>query len=589
MQRVNTCASLNVRAVASGRASEPFGRCRPHARMLATRLAATVAVALALPGAASAMVDGAAPLLAAPAARPAAAPLPAPLRPVFVVTGHGWGHGIGMGQYGAYGYAQHGWDYKRILAHYYPGTVLGDAPVAKVRVLLASGSHALTVGATGPLRVAAANGKAYRLPAGTYPLTAALKMKVPGAEKAKALPGPLVLTPLAGPFELDGVPYRGSVQVAVVGGALQAVNTLSIDSYVQGVVPREMPSGWAPEALKAQAVVARSYALSHLHGGAFDVYKDTRSQVYGGLGAERPSTNAAVLATAGQVGLYDGVIAQTFFFSTSGGRTAAIQDAWPKAEPVPYLVSVPDPYDTLSPYHNWGPTAMTPSALARKLHVPGGSALDAQVQANGSARVQTLTVIGSRGKVALTGQDARAALGLRSSWFRVGVLGAFAKPKGTLTYGAKAQLTAVARGLTGVAVQTRAPGGLWKTLAQVQPGTDGSVQLPVTATATTQYRLIAGSTQGAATSVLVAPLVRFRPVTDATHLQGYEKPALPGTSVQIQRLVGKTWTTVTTASVDGAGTFEATLQLQPGSYRARFAPGHGLVAGTTPVLEVVGA
>ena len=303
------------------------------------------------------MVDGAAPVVTAPAARPAAAPLPTPLRPVFVVTGHGWGHGIGMGQYGAYGYAQHGWDYKRILAHYYPGTVLGDAPVAKVRVLLASGSRALTVGATGPLRVVDAKGKARRLPAGSYPLTTALKLKLPGAKKAKPLPGPLVFTPLAGPFELGGVPYRGSVQIAVVGGALQAVNSLGIDSYVQGVVPREMPSGWAPEALKAQAVVARSYALSHLHGGAFDLYKDTRSQVYGGLGAERPSTNAAVLATAGQVVLYDGVVAQTFFFSTSGGRTAAIQDAWPKAEPLPYLVSVPDPYDTLVAVPQLGPAA----------------------------------------------------------------------------------------------------------------------------------------------------------------------------------------------------------------------------------------
>jgi hypothetical protein len=89
--------------------------------------------------------------------------------------------------------------------------------------------------------------------------------------------------------------------------------------------------------------------------------------------------------------------------------------------------------------------------------------------------------------------------------------------------------------------------------------------------------------------VPVAPLVRFRAVTDPSHLEGYEKPALPGTTVQIQRLTGKTWTKVTTATVDGAGTFEATLQLQPGSYRARFAPGHGLVPGTTPVLEVVGA
>ena len=113
--------------------------------------------------------------------------------------------------------------------------------------------------------------------------------------------------------------------------------------------------------------------------------------------------------------------------------------------------------------------------------------------------------------------------------------------------------------------------------------------LPVTPQATADYRLVAGKTVGARTRLSVAALVRFRPVTDPGHLEGFTKPLFPGASVTIQRLDGKAWTTVTTVQVDGAGTFEAALQLQPGSYRARFAPGHGLVAGTTPVLEVVGA
>jgi stage II sporulation protein D len=556
--------------------------------MPALRLVAAVLVALAVPGAASAMVDGGPSTEAIAAAPKPAAPAPAPLRPVFVLSGHGWGHGIGMGQYGAYGYAQHGWDYKRILAHYYPGTTLGAAPLATVRVLLASGSRALTVSSLGPIKVVDGKGKARRLPAGTYPLRPGLKLNLPKAKKAKALPGPLLFSPLGTPLELGGAAYRGSLRVAVVGGRLQAVNVVGVDAYVQGVVPREMPSGWAPEALKAQAVVARSYALSHLRGGAFDLFSDTRSQVYGGIAAEKPSTNAAVAATARQVVLYEGEVAQTFFFSTSGGRTAAIQDAWPKAEPLPYLVSVADPYDSISPYHDWGPYPFVPATVGRKLHVPG-SVLDAQVQVNGSARVQKLTVTGTRGKVSMTGQDARAALGLRSSWFRIGVLGAFAGPKTALTYGSKSQLTAVARGLTGVSVQSRAPAGAWKTVAQVQPAADGSVVFPVTPQATADLRLVAGRTFGAPTRVSVAPLVRFRPVTDPGHLQGFTKPVFPGASVKVQRLAGKIWTTVTTAQIDGAGTFEATLDLQPGSYRARLAPGHGLVAGTTPVLEVVGA
>ena len=88
--------------------------------------------------------------------------------------------------------------------------------------------------------------------------------------------------------------------------------------------------------------------------GAYDLYADTRSQVYGGVAAEKPTTNAAVDATAGQVLLYEGKVATTFFFSTSGGRTASIEDVWARGEAVPYLVGVPDPYDTASPHHTLG-------------------------------------------------------------------------------------------------------------------------------------------------------------------------------------------------------------------------------------------
>ena len=144
------------------------------------------------------------------------------------------------------------------------------------------------------------------------------------------------------------------------------MNTVALDSYLRGVVPSEMPNRWPAEALAAQAIVARTYALAHLHSGDFDVYSDTRSQVYGGIAAEAASSDDAVAETAGQVVLYDGELADTFFFSSSGGRTANVQDVWGGAA-VPYLVSVSDPYDTLSPYHNWGPLRFGSTQLARKL------------------------------------------------------------------------------------------------------------------------------------------------------------------------------------------------------------------------------
>src|SRR5207245_11685370 len=103
----------------------------------------------------------------------------------------------------------------------------------------------------------------------------------------------------------------------------------------------------------------------------FDVYNDTRDQVYGGIAAETPVGDQAVAGTKRQVLLYDGKVATTYFCSSSGGRTAAITDVFTSAKPTPYLVSVPDPYDTASPYHTWGPVAVGAGIAGKKLSVPG--------------------------------------------------------------------------------------------------------------------------------------------------------------------------------------------------------------------------
>src|SRR2546423_8488010 len=161
-----------------------------------------------------------------------------------------------------------------------------------------------------------------------------------------------------------------------------------------------MPHTWAPEALKAQAVATRSYALSHLQSGSFDLYPDTRSQVYRGVAGEAPETNAAVQSTAGQVVLYAGRVAKTFFFSTSGGRTMSAADAW--GTPIPYLLSVPDPYDTLSPYHDWGPFAFSAAKLVKALHAQG-RLLDVQTDANSSRRRASVTAVGANGQSTATG------------------------------------------------------------------------------------------------------------------------------------------------------------------------------------------
>jgi SpoIID/LytB domain protein len=498
----------------------------------------------------------------------------------FVISGHGWGHGVGMSQYGAYGYAQHGFTYDKIVAHYFPGTTLGKAPVARVRVLLASGAAKLKLGSIADFTVRDAAGETHDIAAGTYTLTPALKLHLVGETAAKALPGPLTFQPGTAPLTL-GRRYRGSIQVDVTGGRLRAINFVGLEQYLYGVVPSEMPYSWHPEALKAQAVVARSYALAVRKSGAFDLYPDTRSQVYLGLDHERPSTNAAVDATAGKVLLYDGQVAKTYFFSTSGGRTASSQDIWGSA--IPYLVSVPDPYDSISPYHDWGPMAFTGAKLGRALHVPG-RLVDVQPELNASGRVSSLTAVGTTGSVAVQASDLRQRLGLRSTWFTVGVL-SLAGPASPVVYGSSARLAGVARGVGDASLQQRTASG-WQDLERVPVTKTGAVTLPVKPAATTQYRLASGKVAAAAVRVPVAALARLYPPQTPDELRGYMRPVLPGSPVLIQRQSGTAWTTVARAAVVADGTFTATLHLVDGTYRARVTPGHGLVVGTTPVLQV---
>src|SRR5213078_1966746 len=316
---------------------------------------------------------------------------------------------------------------------------------------------------------------------------------------------PLVFQPGAAPLQLKH-PYRGSIQVDIPDGKLRAINLVGLEQYLYGVVPSEMPFTWLPEALKAQAVAARSYALATRRTGAFDLYPDTRSQVYLGIEHEKPSTNAAVNATAGQVVLYQGEVAKTYFFSTSGGRTASAEDAW--GEPVPYLVSVPDPYDSISPHHDWGPLVFTGAKLAKALKMKG-VVVDLQPALNASGRVKVLNVIGTNGTLTMPGADVRRRLGLRSTWFSVGVLSLTAPPQ-PVTYGGRGKLTGIARGLTQAVLQQQ-QGDSWTDVGSLEADQDGLITVLVKPTVTTRYRLTSGKVSAASIRVPVAPLARFYP------------------------------------------------------------------------------
>ncbi|MDQ2910612.1 MAG: SpoIID/LytB domain-containing protein [Actinomycetota bacterium] len=506
--------------------------------------------------------------------------------PAFFAAGHGWGHGVGLAQYGAYGYALHGWTYDQIVAHYYPGTTFGEAPLKRVRVLLVAGSKRVVVSSPSPFTVRDASGKSHKLAAGRQELGPALKLKLAAAREAKALPGPLVFVPGADPLSLGGRAYRGSLRVSAAA-SLRVVNIVALEPYLWGVVPSEMPDRWPAEALQAQAVVARTYALSHLHkGGDFDLYPDTRSQVYGGIAAEAETASDAVTQTAGEVVLYKDELADTFFFSSSGGRTANVQDVWPSSGPIPYLVSVPDPYDTLSPYHDWGPLRFTPAALGRRLGARG-RLIDVKADTAASGRVRMLTLIGTNGERTISGSAARAALGMRSTWFTIGMLN-LTPPAAPVVFGSQARLAGLARGVGKVTLESRPYGGQWKPLAPLT-SRSGQVAATLTPKVSTDYRLSTGEIRSGVVRLSVAPFVRIAASTDHLSLSGLVRPLLPNAAVQLQRLSGSVWTTVARTTVQSDGTFTGDVELTPGTYRARVVAGKGFAIGLSKVLTVVAA
>ena len=399
---------------------------------------------------------------------------PAGAGTLFLIDGRGWGHGIGMSQYGARGYAESGWGYQRILAHYYPGTELKVVPARPVRVLLLEGEAAVRIGSTKPFRVVDARGKLRRLKPGAQNLV---------ARKLAALRLPLRYEPGAAPLTLNGAAYRGTLIVHRPSGKLTVVNRLPLDRYLRGVVPWEMPDDWHPEALRAQAVVARSYALATLKPGTlFDLYADTRSQVYGGVEAEALPTNLAIGSTAGRVLLWNGRVATTFYHSTSGGKTVSVAEAWPRATPVPYLVSVADPYDRLSKHHRWGPFRLTPAQVGKKLGLGG---------------VRDLVVV--RGP---SGRATEVKLELRSTWFSVRVLKLEQPVARSLARARRpVVLKGFVRGLGKVRLEQQVAGGAWKTVKRVKTRPDGRFTVTVSPRRPTSYRLATPSGAGAAVTI----------------------------------------------------------------------------------------
>jgi stage II sporulation protein D len=442
-------------------------------------------------------------VLAAPAAA---------AKKTFTIRGAGFGHGVGMSQYGAMGYATHGWNAAQILGHYYTGTVLGTTdPARKLRIRL--------VEETSSVRISGARQAGSRKldPTVSYTLSRRGVSQVQLSANGKRLAtftAPLQVAGANGIVAVSGKgAYRGTMEFKpTLFKGLSVTNVVALEDYLNGVVPVESPASWPAEALKAQAIAARTYAITTAKSADFDHYADTRSQVYGGVSVEAASTNAAVAATRGQVVTYQGQPVVTYFFSTSGGRTEAVENTTLGTEPKPWLKSVEDEYDHVSPRHRWSTRPSMASAGKKLRGLYSGAFRGIRVLRRGeSPRIVEAEVVGSRGSTRVNGATLRQKLELFDTWAYFTTISGSAKssdpsggaqaprPIAMASLAAVGELrgTVLGDGSSGT-VQVRR-GGRWIDLGTVRIGRSGAYRWTVYGRRA--YRLVVDGAVG--------PTVRF--------------------------------------------------------------------------------
>jgi stage II sporulation protein D len=548
------------------------------------------------------------------------------------IAGRGWGHGIGMSQWGAYGYAEHGWTYAAIIKHYYTGVTLGKVPNSTIRVLLAQGKTTVSVISTSSYQATDGTNK-LSIPAnvtavlswsaGKYRVTAGTAVKLYTAPVTFA-PGTAKLKLLNSNLNGEVHRYRGSLRVIHYTGGFTVVNKLPLESYLYGVVPREVGSSWPVESLKAQAVAARSYAARAVGAsGAFDVYCTTASQMYGGFDAEATTTTAAVNATKGIVPLYAGKPITAFFFSTSGGHTENIENVW-DTSPQPYLKGVADPYEPGAPlvkYHIWpdNPIKFTPAhvldhlgiyTIANPLGVKGLFKTIYVVKRGVSPRVVKAYIVGDQGVTAIRGSTLCVKLGLRDCWayFTSLSINPAAADKYAITAGDNFPL--VGRMYPAVATGTKVTlhyyrDAVWQSmdmnttrgqlaLADGYTANYSSYSFAAHPPKTTEYYVTYGKYASPHTVVYVRPAITITTASatvkagDAITFAGVVAPAMPGRTIYLQTKTGTTWTDHGSATLNGAGAYSVSWTAVAGvtAARTRIANGAGLAAGYSPALAL---
>ncbi|XGV99452.1 MAG: SpoIID/LytB domain-containing protein [Leptolyngbya sp. BL-A-14] len=213
--------------------------------------------------------------------------------------------------------------------------------------------------------------------------------------------------------------YRGRTLVAPSKSGLTAVNYVDLEQYLYSVLGGEMNGNWPQEALKAQAVAARSYALyhrQHARNGLYDVVDTTASQVYRGIKDESVGTQMAVNATAEQVLISGGQIVEAVFHSSAGGCTENSENVWSK--PMPYLKSVREGFTEVSPVAQWE-IDVPRTELSKRIGGVGNIVSFQPISTTPCGRIVSMQVVGDRGRKTISGEALQSALNLKSTLFNI--------------------------------------------------------------------------------------------------------------------------------------------------------------------------
>lgn len=376
----------------------------------------------------------------------------------FVVSGRGYGHGSGMSQWGAWQAAREGAGYKKILAFYYPGTkltTLDPGRTVKVRITRAGDS----------------NKGYYRVSLRAAVTSATLVMHGSSGDSTRKLAAgdSVTVTHSGGKVTLDGIKgswdwvevrpastsgrvavamratssissvykieYWGKVRAEANGGSkcLRVFNTVLLERYLRGVAEvdpgwanAKLPSQYAPEAVKAQQVAARTYAVAHA-GDAY-LYDNTLDQVYLGYTweATNPGVKAAVDATTGVILTRNGKPIAAYYCSSSGGYLS--NTAWSNSGAPVYIVAKADPWSLRAPRKPWSTPAgwawscaLSPESLTAKLKGVANVGTITKVEiiardtSDAGSHAKTVRVTGSKGSATMTARVFKARLGLRST------------------------------------------------------------------------------------------------------------------------------------------------------------------------------